>query len=203
MNFLPRQQEKNTCVAHAVTRMNEVQHGSNLQLDVSDLVTSTMAASGEHIHQVVLRASNKGQSVICPDAETARKERRKLSSKAIRLQKPYSNSIKKALASGRGVAVTISHYQHKQRVQRCRDRFGERLKKRARPHAIFLYGFDDQYIHREAGEPEGVFYFLNSHGKWIEGSEGTGLLTYETADKEIIEAYAAAEAEKCKTSTLA
>ena len=44
--------------------------------------------------------------------------------------------------------------------------------------------------------PEGVFFFLNSYGKWIENSNGRGFMTYESADKEIIEAYAAEETEK-------
>ena len=120
------------CVAHAITAMNELRSG--VELDVTDCYTKGMGDSGERLFQVVDKIRNKGQRVfsskvrLCFDAKP--------------LKRPYVDSIKRALAANKAVVVTIKTYNHESTVQSCYDKDG--IKKKTKITTIFMrYAFTD------------------------------------------------------------
>ena len=177
-NLKIRKQPKNMCVAHAITAMNELRSG--VELDVTDCYTKGMGDSGERLFQVVDKIRNKGQRVfsskvrLCFDAKP--------------LKRPYVDSIKRALAANKAVVVTIKTYNHESTVQSYYDKDGVKRKQKSRPHAICFYGYHDGVTEKDLHPlEEGYFNFINSHGAWIDGSNGVGLVTYAYAKKHIEE----------------
>ena len=184
-NFQIRKQEKNMCVANAITAMNEIKCGCKLKVD--DLYTKNMNQAGERLFVIVDKMKNKGQRIMSESTTTSSSTS---SNKDIRLQfnakplnKPYVNTIKKALARNKSVVVTIKTYNHENILQRYRDVNGKKIKMKQRPHAICIYGYNDNVEDKNIHPMEkGYFYFINSHGKeWIQ--DGFGFLTYEYAEK--------------------
>ena len=173
-----RKQPKNMCVAHAITTMNELRSG--VELDVTDCYTKGMGDSGERLFQVVEKIRNKGQRIFS--------SKTRLSFDAKPLNRPYVDNIKKALAANRAVVVTIKTYNHESIIQSYYDKDGAKKKQKLRPHAICFYGYHDGVAKKDLHSlEEGYFNFINSHGAWIDGSRGVGLVTYAYAKKYIEE----------------
>ena len=119
-NLKIRKQPKNMCVAHAITAMNELRSG--VELDVTDCYTKGMGDSGERLFQVVDRIRNKGQRAVSSKV--------RLCFDAKPLKRPYVDSIKRALAANKAVVVTIKTYNHESTVQSCYDKDGIKKNKK-------------------------------------------------------------------------
>ena len=61
-NVQIRKQEKNMCVANAITAMNEIKCGCKLKVD--DLYTKNMNQAGERLFVIVDKMKNKGQRIM-------------------------------------------------------------------------------------------------------------------------------------------
>ena len=182
-----RKQEKNMCVANAITTMNEFSCGH--ELCVEDCYTKKMSRNGERLFVVADKINNNGQQMVSLNLQRLA---RRVQFNIVGLKKPYVENIKKAVSSNKSVVVTIKSYNHKHILQSYRDINGTRNKLKLRPHAICIYGYHDGIGDKEIHPSEkGYFYFINSHGDWIDGSNGVGILTYEYAEKCIEEGVVA------------
>ena len=178
-----RKQEKNMCVANAITMMNEFSCGHELY--VEDCYTKKMSRNGERLFVVADKINNYGQQIV---SSNPKKRSRRLQFNIVGLKKPYVENIKKAISSNKSVVVTITSYNHNNVLQSYRDINGTKNKLKLRPHAICIYGYHDGIGDKEIHPLEkGYFNFINSHGQWIDGSNGVGILTYEYAEKYIEE----------------